>query len=293
MSARIWLPGARGQLGHACQRVLANTGHTLLPTGHELAIEDIDAVRAFVTRERPTHVINCAAWTAVDKAESEPDQARRVNVIGAANVARFIHGPALHVSTDYVFSGEETAPIAETAPTGPASVYGRTKLEGEQAFREAGEGPRFVVRTSWVFGREGHNFVATVLRLMAERTELRVVDDQRGRPTYADHLAEACVDLLGLRGRPPAASGTWHFASAGACSWYEFAVTILRAAKERGIPLKCERVVPIKTHEYPTPARRPAWSVLDTKAIENALGRACPPWSAGLEAVLADRMTKP
>jgi dTDP-4-dehydrorhamnose reductase len=290
VSARVWIPGASGQLGRACQRLLAGGGHAALATGRDLPIDDAAAVRAFVQREEPTHLLNCAAYTAVDKAESEPDLARAVNAEGPGNLARAFTGPALHVSTDYVFPGDQTRPYREDDPTGPTSVYGETKLAGERAFLASDLGPRTVVRSSWVFGREGHNFVRTMLRLMQGREELNVVDDQRGRPTFAEHLAAACLDLLGLRSSPAAEAGTYHFASAGECTWFEFAEEILRRGKARGLTLRCARVNPIPTRDYPTPAARPGYSVLDTTRIEAALGRPCPPWTEGLDALLDDRI---
>lgn len=294
MSARVWLPGGRGMLGHAAQRVLRELGHDVVVTGRDVPLEDEERVRAFLAAEPTvTHVLSCAAYTAVDRAESEREAAERDNaiapgVLSRAGAARDL--PALHVSTDYVFSGEQTDPIGEDAACGPRSVYGETKLAGERAFlQEGGSAPRFVVRTSWLFGREGKNFVATMLRLMGEREELRVVADQHGRPTFADDLARAAAGLLGLdAGVPPPSPGVFHFANAPATTWHGFAARILEVAQARGLPVRCERVVPIPTHEFPTPAARPAYSVLDTTRIEAALGRAAPAWSVGVERVVDD-----
>lgn len=295
MTSVVWLPGGRGMLGQAAQRVLAGLDDvTAVVSGREVPIDDENAVRTLLARERVTHILSCAAYTAVDKAESEPDEAARANAEGPRVLARAAAErglPVLHVSTDYVFPGDATAPLREDAQTGPRSVYGRTKLDGERAFLEgASDVPHYVVRTSWLFGREGNHFVATMLRLMREREELRVVVDQRGRPTFADDLAAAAAGLLGLDAKGPrdAASGIYHFASAGETTWHGFAEVILERARGRGVPLRCERVLPIATTEYPTPAARPSYSVLDTTKVERVLGRAPAPFTDGLDLVLDD-----
>jgi len=289
-TARVWLPGGKGMLGRAAARVLGGLGHEVLVTDLELPVDNPEAVADYVATAQPTHVLNCAAYTAVDKAESEPAAAERGNVGIPAALSAHCPLPVAHISTDYVFDGSASSPYVEDAETSPQSVYGSTKLDGERAFwAGAGDAPRYVVRTSWLFGREGNNFVSTMLRLMGEREELRVVADQYGRPTYADDLARAAAGLLGLADNAPAATGTYHFANAGETTWHGFAAAIREHALALGFPLACERVLPITTADYPTPAARPAYSVLDTHRIESALGVRCPPWTEALDEVIQAR----
>lgn len=283
---RIWVPGARGMLGQAVQAALAARGIAHVATDAELDIGDLGAVETFAAREPFTHVINCAAYTRVDACETHEAEARRANAEGPANLARVARArgaTAITVSTDYVFDGAAHAPYRESDPPAPVSAYGRTKLEGEQRLlaelAEHGEteAAGYVVRTSWLFGRGGPSFVATMLRLFAERPEVRVVDDQLGRPTYAPDLAEA---LIALAQRRPAA-GIYHFANAGQVSWYGLAVAVRDEAAARGTRFPVT-LTPITTADYPTPARRPAWSVLATDKIERVLGSAPRPWREGL-----------
>lgn len=266
---RILVTGAGGQLGRALLRCL---GDRAVGLGHaELAIQDAQAVQAVFDRTRPNGVINAAAFTHVDRAEREPEAAYRVNRDGAARLAEAAARrglPFVHVSTDYVFDGSKTTPWMETDPTGPLGVYGASKLAGEAAVRAA-HAEAVVVRTSWVFSRDGANFVKTILRLAGERPVLRVVDDQHGCPTSADELARAACAALAW----PA--GIYHFAGDGATTWYGFARAILDVV---GANVRLE---PIPTSDYPTPARRPAYSVLDTGRVR-ALGLSPAPWRVGL-----------
>ena len=289
---RVWVTGARGLLGRAVQAELAARGLGCLATDTDVDITDAPAVDAFAAREPFTHLINCAAYTAVDACEQYEADARLVNGLGPANLGRAARARgavAIQVSTDYVFpgvgAGPTPAPYREDDPTGPINAYGRTKLLGEQRFLAALGGPGYVVRTSWLFGPGGPNFVATMLQRFADRPEVRVVDDQRGRPTYAPDLAAALVELA-VR-RPPA--GVYHFANAGEVSWYGLALATRdeAAARGRSFPVT---LLPTTTAAYPTPARRPAWSVLATDKLEAALGTRPRPWRAALggylEAVL-------
>jgi dTDP-4-dehydrorhamnose reductase len=287
---RLWVPGGRGMLGTTlCARAAAR-GYDVVATGHDVDAADHAVVAAFVERHRPTHVINCAAWTAVDLAETERDAARRANavlpgVVGAAAMA--IGARVLHVSTDYVFDGAAPSPerpLREDDPTGPVSTYGATKLDGERAFADATAGRGLVVRTSWLYGPGGKNFVTTMLKLMAERDELRVVADQRGRPTSTTTLADALLRLLDVD-----AGGVVHVADeAGArgISWHDFATAIRAGAVARGLPVKAQVIHAIPSSAYPTPAKRPAWSVLDTTRYEQLTGDALPPWQQTLGSYL-------
>jgi len=271
---RVLVLGAGGMLGHDVVRLAGDDAVALDRAACD--VTDRDAVGAAVERARPDSVLNCAAWTDVDGAEGEPEQALEVNGRGAANVAEAAAeagARVVYVSTDYVFDGTKREPYLESDPTGPLSSYGRSKLAGEQA-TAAANSRHFVVRSSWLFGEHGKNFVATMLA--SDRDELRVVDDQVGCPTYTAHLAEGILRLV--RGED---YGIHHMAGGGQCSWFEFARAIFeRAGLEK-------RLEPCTSDEFPRPAPRPAWSVLRSErpgAIE------LPPWEAGLDAYLGVRV---
>jgi dTDP-4-dehydrorhamnose reductase len=276
---RVWVPGGGGLLGQAMMLELQLRGIDAVATGLEVDITSAEAVRAAFAEHQPTHVVNCAAYAQVDDAEKDEAAALAANGEGPGILARGAreHGAAfVHFSTDYVFDGRGTEPYPVDAPCAPASAYGRTKRVGEERVLEViAQGLRgYIIRTSWLFGVGGKNFVSTMLELMAKRPELRVVHDQRGRPTYAPDLAAASLDLAGIdTGLTPAEPGLYHFANAGAVSWFEFARRIAERARELDFPLSVERLLPCTTAEFPRPAPRPAWSVLDTTRIERALGR--------------------
>jgi dTDP-4-dehydrorhamnose reductase len=253
-------------LGQDVVRAAGAVGYTRA----ELDVTDVAAVRDALGPD--DLAINCAAWTDVDGAEEHEDEALRINRDGARNVAEAA-GAVLYVSTDYVFDGTKREPYVESDPVNPQSAYGRTKLAGERVTAEAN--PRhYIVRTSWLFGNGGPNFVETMLRLGQERDTLRVVDDQIGRPTYTGHLALAIAQLV--RG---ADYGIHHRAGSGECSWFDFAREIMRRAE-----LECE-VEPCTTEEFPRPARRPAYSVLGSEH-----GDRLPTWQEGLDAYLGVRV---
>jgi len=243
-------------------------------------------VEHFFSEHAPAWVINCAAYTAVDRAEEEPEAARRLNALGPENLARVCRarGAALvHVSTDYVFDGERAGPYPEDEEPNPIGVYGRTKADGER--RIAAELDRHIIcRTAWLFGPGGGNFVATMLRLFSERDELTVVSDQRGRPTYAPDLAGALIALLDAAesGATAAPWGAYHFSNSGETTWYEFATEIYRRASLRGLVSSTCSLRPVTSAEYPAKAHRPANSVLSTARIEAVLGKAPRPWQEAL-----------
>jgi dTDP-4-dehydrorhamnose reductase len=268
---RLLVTGAGGMLG---QDVITAADDAVGFTRAELDITDPAAVERAFLDVRPDAVVNCAAYTDVDGAEADEDTATLVNGDGAGNVATAAAAVGAFVvqpSTDYVFDGEKREPYIESDPTGPRSAYGRSKLAGEWTVAEAN--PRHaIVRTSWLFGLHGKNFVDTMLRLDGP---LKVVDDQVGCPTYTGHLAEALVDLAGRR-----ITGIVHVAGGGECSWYEFAVEIFRRA-ERDVG-----VAPCTTEEYPRPAPRPRYSVLRSARHE---APALPDWRDGLEEYLMER----
>jgi len=297
----VWLVGARGMLGQAVAERLARARVPVMATDVEVDIGDPAAVDGQLAAGRVTHIINCAAYTAVDAAESDEAGARRVNLDGprhlAAAAAR-TGASLLHVSTDYVFDGRAREPYDEESPCAPLGVYARTKHRGEVEVLETLPDPEasrrvYVVRTSWLFGEGGGNFVATMLRLMSERESLRVVADQWGRPTYSQDLAEAMLRLLELdpdHSGPRADSGVYHFANRGATTWHAFACAVLELGRQRGLRLVTEVVAPISTSEYPVPAPRPGYSVLATEKIEAALDYAPRPWQEALRDYL-ERIT--
>jgi dTDP-4-dehydrorhamnose reductase len=274
---KILVTGGRGQLGRSV--VARAAGHQVWAPD----VDELDICDPAQTARVAGHdlVINAAAYTAVDKAESERDRAFAINRDGAGHLARACAERGirfLHVSTDYVFDGTGTRPYREDDPIAPLGVYGASKAEGEHAVHEAGG---TVVRTSWLFAEGGPSFVHTMLRLAKERPVLRVVADQRGCPTYAGDLADALVAL----GNVPQLAATYHYCNAGETTWHAFATAIIEEARRRA-PLACERIEAITTAEYPTPAKRPAYSVLDTTRIRQA-GIVPPPWQAGLARVVA------
>ncbi|MGH2855034.1 MAG: dTDP-4-dehydrorhamnose reductase [Solirubrobacteraceae bacterium] len=282
---RLLVTGAEGMLGHDVRRAGERAGHELVLVDlPELDITDAAAVRAFLGERRVQAVVNCAAWTDVDGAETHREQARAVNAEGAGNLARAAAEcdiPLLHISTDYVFDGEaprdpegRPRPYLESDLTGPRSVYGHTKLEGERAVLEAS--PRHaVVRTAWLYGVEGRNFVDTMLRLADERESVQVVDDQIGSPTWSGHLAPAVLGLLERE-----VSGLAHLTGTGAVSWNGFAHEIFRQAE------RACRVEPATSEQMARPAPRPAYSVLASER-EDVLPM--PDWRDGLAGYLAAR----
>lgn len=298
---RILLLGANGQVGRECRRALAPVGEVIAATrdgvlddGGQAERADFSQpadVAALVMRLRPDVVINAAAYTAVDKAEAEPELVHRVNAETPAAVAGACAAlgiPLLHYSTDYVFSGEGHSPYPVDAPTAPLGVYGASKLAGEQAIRASGC-RHVILRTAWVYAAHGRNFLSTMLRLGGERDELRVVADQVGTPTPAALIADASA-LIVARGIER--SGTWHLVPHGRTSWHGFAQAIMAGAQARGLIARAPVVIPITSAEFPTPAQRPAWSVLDNRSLVEDWGLELPDWQGGLDAVL-DQLAKP
>lgn len=268
-------------------------------TGFDLPDFDItsrDQVLAEMERLQPDVIVNCAAYTNVDGAEADEELANRVNGAGPgylAEAAKAAGALLVHVSTDYVFDGCAGKPYVEPDRVGPLSAYGRSKLAGEQALLASGLTRYLLVRTSWLHGPGGKNFVSTILRLAKERKELRVVADQIGSPTFTGDLAAGLFALAGMvlreeRAGRDAPCGIYHFANAGQCSWHEFASAIVAEARDLGVPLAVERVVPIPTAEYPLPAPRPAWSVLSSGCYRKVTGRDVPDWRDGLRCHLLE-----
>lgn len=298
----ILLVGAGGQVGQELQKTLPTLQPVLGPlvavTRTELDLTDLEAIARKVAEIDPKLIVNAAAYTAVDKAESEPDLARRINADAPealAKAAAECGALLIHISTDYVFLGQDPSPRSETDAVEPLSVYGKTKLAGEEAIRKA-QSDHIILRTAWVYGVQGKgNFVKTMLRLARDRTELSVVADQIGSPTWAKDIAEAVTELgkLALDESLPQEKreqikGTYHFTNSGTASWHDFAVAIFEEAKALNTPLAIETVHPITTADYPTPAQRPPYSVLSGEKIAAVLGHEAPPWRESLKKMLIE-----
>lgn len=271
----ILVTGADGQLGRELRRLGAVSPNRYVFTDvTELDITDPAAVEEAVRRERAKVIVNCAAYTNVERAEEEPEAADRINHLAVANLAaaaRRNDALLVHISTDYVFDGQGAAPLREEMPAAPLGVYGRTKRAGEEAVLRSG--CRYLIfRTAWLYSAHGNNFLKTMLRLTAEREELKVVFDQTGTPTYAGDLALTIFSIV-ESGRYANNEGIYHFSDEGVCSWYDFAVEIAREAGRNAC-----RIEPCRTDEYPSKVRRPAYSVLDKTKIKRTFGVDIPHW---------------
>ncbi|MBY6190506.1 dTDP-4-dehydrorhamnose reductase [Microbulbifer agarilyticus] len=285
---KILITGKNGQLGRQLQKQ-APSGIEIVAHGREtLNIADKEQVFVVLKHERPEVVVNAAAYTAVDKAESEVEQAHAVNAQGPENLALACHELGIrliHVSTDFVFDGKQSRPYQPRATRNPVSVYGKSKALGEKAI-EAILPDAVIVRTAWVYDSEGANFATTMLRLMRERDQLGIVADQVGTPTWAGSLARALYALA----QKSDAKGMYHYTDAGVASWYDFAVAIYEEGKAAGLlqEAACVKISPIATIDYPTPAARPAYSVLDKTRLANDVGVLTDHWRQVLRAVLAN-----
>lgn len=296
---KILLLGANGQVGHELLRSLGSLGDVVATTrsgalnDEECETADFDqpeSLPALIHRVSPDIVVNAAAYTAVDRAESDPEAAFRANAEAPGKLAQACaarDAMLVHYSTDYVFDGQGTRPYREGDPTAPLGVYGASKLAGERAI-EASGCRRLIFRTAWVYGNHGANFMRTMLRLAAEREELRVVADQIGTPTPAAVIADVTAWIIGSSSQ---ACGTFHLTARGQASWHAFAAEIFEGAQRHGLLAKVPRVLPIATADYPTPARRPAYSCLDTSALQDTFGIALPDWKQALDQVLVAAST--
>lgn len=289
----ILVIGKNGQLGHELQMVLSNYDglHTV---GREtLDLADAAQIRQLIQTLKPRVIVNAAAYTAVDKAETEWDLANAINGTAPtvmAEAAQALGATLIHISTDYVFDGTKNTPYMEDDITNPLGAYGQSKLLGEQGVQAQCD-RHLILRTAWVYGVGGKgNFVKTMLRLGKERDELRVVVDQVGTPTWTGHLASAIAQLIAqlntTEENTPFPFGIYHVTDSGAISWYDFAIAIFEEAENLGLPLKVKQVMPITTAEYPTPARRPAYSVLSQRKLVGLLKEYQPHWKKGLRKML-------
>ncbi len=287
----ILLLGKNGQVAHELQRSLAPLGPVVVASrqGEGGVRADLAApasLRDVVNQVKPRLIVNAAAYTAVDAAEDDEAAAVAVNATAPgllAELAQRIDATLIHYSTDYVFDGSASHPYTESSPTSPLGVYGRSKLEGERAIEQTGA-RHLILRTAWVYGRHGKNFFNTMRRLACEREELSIVNDQVGSPTWSRHIAELTAQLIaqGLRDADylAAHAGVYHLTNSGQCSWYDFAKAIIEPlpAEQR----RCQTIHPIPSEAYPTPAKRPAYSVLDNSKLYRTFGLKLPDWRVAL-----------
>ena len=293
---KILLLGKNGQVGWELQRSLAPLGEVLALDRHSSDfcgdLSQPERLAQAVLAYRPQVIVNAAAHTAVDKAESEPELARCLNAIAPAALAQAaaqIGALLVHYSTDYVFNGQGQTPWREDGPTGPLSVYGQTKREGEQAIVASGC-PYLIFRTSWVFAARGGNFAKTMLRLAAERDRLTVIDDQFGAPTGADLIADVTAHAVRACLQQPELEGLYHLVADGQTTWHGYANHVIAQARriQPGLALQVGEIAPVPTSAFPTPAQRPLNSRLDTDKLQRAFGLVLPPWQQGVNRMLAE-----
>jgi len=280
----VLITGAAGQLGYELQRTAPDNVNLLVATRDQLDISNAASVNAYVEKHKPDAIINAAAYTAVDKAEEEQDLAAAINATGAKNLAQAAVDheiKLLQVSTDFVFSGDAYSPISPDTKCAPQGYYGQSKLDGELAIQEILGEKAYIVRTAWLYSAHGNNFVKTMLRLMSDRPELGVIADQIGSPTWAHGLAESLWQALEVD-----AVGLHHWTDAGVASWYDFAQAIMEEGEALGLLDKQITLKPLTTADYPTPASRPAYSVLDKTQTWAALGVAGEHWRVALRKMM-------
>jgi dTDP-4-dehydrorhamnose reductase len=310
MAPKILLTGRNGQVGHELERLLPALGETIAFDREHLDLTKPADLRRTIAEIRPQIIVNAAAYTAVDKAESDEAVARAINTEAPrvmAEEAKKLGAVLVHYSTDYVFDGTKNSPYEESDATNPLGVYGKTKLEGEEAIRETGA-QHLIFRTAWVYATRGRNFLLTILRLACEREELRIVRDQIGAPTWCREIARGTAAILssltfqdGHLESAPGVAGTYHMTAGGAASWYDFARSILEEASQapadrtwfndatRGRAVIAKRVFPITTDQYPTPARRPAYSVLSNARLNRTFALELPNWREQLHSAFCEQ----
>jgi dTDP-4-dehydrorhamnose reductase len=294
---KVLLLGPNGQVGWELRRALAPLGQMLVAersTGSSMVgdLEQVDALRAAVLRERPDVIVNAAAYTAVDTAEREAVRARLVNATAPGMLAEAAAATGawlVHFSTDYVFDGSGDSAWREEDPTGPLNVYGQTKLEGEELIRRS-NCRHLIFRTSWVYASRGRNFLRTMLRLASEREQLKVVADQHGTPTSAELIADVTAHALRAAMQGQGLAGTHHLAATGTTSWHEYALLAIRIARDAGhqVRLADEAITPCQTPDFPTSARRPHNSRLSTQKLREAFGLTLPSWQEGVARVVLE-----
>jgi dTDP-4-dehydrorhamnose reductase len=291
---RILLFGKDGQVGHELQRSLSTLAKVISPELHKADFTmPADQLFALVQQHNPDLIVNAAAYTAVDKAEQEPELAYQINAKAPGTLAtacKALNIPFIHFSTDYVFNGDSRSAWREEDKPAPLNIYGLSKLEGEQAVQESGAA-HLILRTSWVYGNRGQNFLNTMKRLAQERENLNIVNDQFGAPTWSRHLADAVSQIVAMSYQEDDKfwqhnSGVYHLTGSGSCSWYEFASAIFDFMRQGD--LKVPAIASIESESYPTPATRPKFSVLDNSKIRNNFGIQLPDWKHSLELVMQD-----
>ncbi|MBW4532919.1 MAG: dTDP-4-dehydrorhamnose reductase [Pleurocapsa minor HA4230-MV1] len=288
---KILLIGITGQIGQELQQTLPSIGEVIGVDRQSLDLSQPEQIQQRIAEIKPNMIVNAAAYTAVDKSESESELAMTINATAPkaiAIAAQDINAKVLHISSDYVFNGQNHTPYLEDDRPDPLGVYGKSKLLGEIGVRENCD-RHLILRTAWVYGSRGHgNFVKTMLRLGAERTELKIVADQIGSPSWSYDIAIAITHLLAKSLTDESINGIYHFTNSGVASWYDLALATFDEAKQLGFPLKVEQVIPITTAEFPTPTQRPAYSVLAKTKITAALGTHPPYWRDSLSKMLTE-----
>ena len=283
---KVLITGADGQLGYELQRTNPH-GYECIPTDKDnLDITNADEVKAFIAKHNPDVIINSAAYTAVDKAEEEPELAAAINTTGAANLAQICKDrniQFMQVSTDFVFDGKAHTPYPVDAPAEPEGMYGKTKQDGDVLVREILGENAFIIRTSWLYSAHGNNFVKTMLRFMAEREELGIIADQIGTPTWANSLAQAVWQAIKKK-----VTGIHHWSDAGVASWYDFAYAIMEEGVALGLLDKTIKLNAITTADYPTPASRPSYSVMDKTTTWKALDMKSEHWRVALRQMMSE-----
>jgi len=286
---KIWITGLKGMLAQDLEKCFVSNGHVVIGTDRELDICDESAVRGFLGIHDFDALVNCAAYTAVDLAETEEDKANAVNAQGVGVLAEATAQkkiPMLHISTDYVLNGTAPTPLQESAPIDPCNAYGRSKAKGELRL-QAYNPKHWIVRTAWLYGIHGKNFVKTMLQLMESKDSLRVIEDQWGTPTWTRDLSDAIVKIVESGDH----FGVYHFSGSGKTNWADFARSIQKNALDIGLLNRRIPIEGIPTSEYPTPAKRPNWSVLDKSAIQTSFGIIPPPWESSLMKYLQEEVT--
>jgi dTDP-4-dehydrorhamnose reductase len=277
----IWVIGNRGMLGSDVCRELETRGLSSMGTDQEVDITDSAAIQEFAKGRDVNWIVNCAAYTAVDRAEEEPDAAFTLNAEAVGNIAELVErigSNLIHISTDYVFNGQGCVPYEEEDPVDPLGVYGRSKAAGERLALDKCT-RTYIVRTAWLYGPHGSNFVLTMLKLMKDRTSLKVVNDQVGSPTYTGNLAEAIVSIIQS---PVSRYGIYHFTNEGQITWFEFAKEIQKVGVAKGIVTDSCAIESCSTQEFPTKAERPVYSVLSKEKIKRTFGISIRSWQDGL-----------
>jgi dTDP-4-dehydrorhamnose reductase len=298
---KILLTGVNGQVGGDLLPLLEQMGHVIAPQRAELDLSNAQAIRRFVRDTKPQWIVNPAAYTAVDKAESEPDLAYAINAEAPrafGESAAELGIPVIHFSTDYVFNGEGSTPWVETDATAPLGVYGASKLAGEQLLASSGAA-HLIFRTSWIYSSRGKNFLLTILRLAQQKEELRIVNDQHGAPTWSRDLARMVAHVMHATSGTPthsslhavrAVEGIYHAAGGGEATWFDFAQEFLRQAAEARAEVKFATLIPISSSEYPTPARRPTNSRLNCARLHKVFGFTLPPWQESAATVISEAL---